>query len=95
MLGIILIFFLYVIGVISYEYGLKNEYCKFLINMDTGNFRIKEFRSKIDKYEKNIGIQEIDYHIDDDVEVVGFNYLSHIFVSFDFSCMCTCFKYWL
>ena len=69
MLGIVLIFFIYVIGVISYEYGIKNEYCKFLINMDAGNFNIKELRSERDKYENDIGIQEVDYEINDEVQV--------------------------
>lgn len=69
MLGIVLIFFIYVIGVISYEYGIKNEYCKFLINMDAGDFNIKELRSERDKYENDIGIQEVDYEINDEVQV--------------------------
>ena len=68
MLGIILIFSIYVIGVISYEYGIKNEYCKFLINMDAGKVKIEKLRSKVDKYENNIGIQEVDYQISDEVE---------------------------
>ena len=69
MLGIILIFFIYVIGLIYYEYGIKNEYCKFLINMEAGNFNIQELRSKRDKYENEIGILEVNYDINNEVEV--------------------------
>lgn len=68
MLGIIFIFLMYVVGVISYEYGMKKEYCEFLINMDAGNFNIKELKRNLEKYESRISIEDVDYEMSDEVK---------------------------
>ena len=67
-IGIIIVLFIYLVGVFCYEYGIRRNYSKFLINMDAGNFDIEELKSKVGIYEKDMDIKEIDYDMDSDIE---------------------------
>lgn len=59
---------IYGVGVKSYRYAAGKNYCKYLINMDLGNYDIKELREKRVDYEQNIDIKNIDYELENNIE---------------------------
>ncbi|SFU29121.1 N-acetylmuramoyl-L-alanine amidase [Clostridium sp. DSM 8431] len=65
----IIMLFIYVVGVKSYEYAVNKSYCKYLINMDSGNYDIEKLREKKVSLEKQIDIKNIDYKLGNDIEV--------------------------
>lgn len=59
---------IYIAAVKSYESVVNKCYCKYLINMDSGNYDIEKLRAKREEYEKNINIQNVEYDMDSTIK---------------------------
>ena len=64
----IVILFIYIVGILSYRYGMNRCYLKYLINMDAGNFDIESLQNKREEYEKDMDIKNINYEMSEDIE---------------------------
>lgn len=67
-IALVVVSLIYIIVVESYQYAIRKSYCKYLINMDAGNYDIEKLKERRIKYESEIDIHDVDYEFNESIE---------------------------